>query len=118
GRPRVHARAQPASDRLDLRGPRADARVQRPGRARPREHDARAEAARGQPVRLSLRSSVAVLLVVALVLAAVGTAAYLYAGGEPDYDPVAVAVPDGTPPAQQPPDPALASFYDQRLEWA
>ncbi len=52
------------------------------------------------------------------MLAAVGTVAYLYAGGEPDYDPVPVAVPDDTPPAQQPPDPALASFYDQRLEWA
>ena len=69
-------------------------------------------------MRPSLRSSVAVLLVVALVLAAVGTVAYLYADGEPDYDPVAVALPDDTPPAQQPPDPALASFYDQRLEWA
>ena len=69
-------------------------------------------------MRPSLRSSVALLLVVALVLAAVGTVAYLYAGGEPDYDPVPVAVPDGTPPAQQPPDAALASFYDQRLEWA
>ena len=46
GRPHLDARAQPAPDRLDLRRPRADARVQRPGAARPRVDDGRAQSAR------------------------------------------------------------------------
>jgi len=65
-----------------------------------------------------VRRVLALLLVAALVLAALGTVAYVVSDSQPDYEPVPVAVPDGTLPAQQPPDPALASFYDQRLEWA
>jgi len=66
-----------------------------------------------------VRRVVALLVVVAMVLAGVGAVAYLYVGdGEPDYDPVPVDVPDDTPPAQQPPDPALSSYYDQRLDWS
>ena len=45
-RPHLDARAQPAPDRLDLRRPRADARVQRPGAAGPRVDDGRAQSAR------------------------------------------------------------------------
>ena len=42
-RPLLRPRAQPAPDRLDLRGPRADARLQRPRPARPRVADGGAE---------------------------------------------------------------------------
>ena len=63
-----------------------------------------------------MRRAVALLLVIALVLTGVGVAAYYVAGGlGPDYDPAPIAVPDDVPPATQPPDPALAPFYDQRL---
>jgi pimeloyl-ACP methyl ester carboxylesterase len=64
-----------------------------------------------------VRRAVAAVVVVAMALAGAGAAAFLFIGGEPDYDPVPVAVRAGTAPARQAPDPALASFYDQRLEW-
>jgi pimeloyl-ACP methyl ester carboxylesterase len=65
-----------------------------------------------------VRRVVALLVVVAMVLAGVGAVALLYVGRAADYDPVPVAVPVGAPPAQQPPDAALASFYEQALEWS
>ena len=64
-----------------------------------------------------MRRVVALLVVFAMVLAGVGAVAYFYVG-EPDYDPVPVAVPAGTPSAQQPPVPALASFYEQSVDWS
>jgi pimeloyl-ACP methyl ester carboxylesterase len=61
---------------------------------------------------------VALLVVVALVLAGVGVAGFLVARSlGADYDPVVLAAPAGTPPADQPPDPSLARFYGQRLAW-
>ena len=66
-----------------------------------------------------MRRGVALFVVLALVLAGVGTLAYVIAGSAgADYDPVPVAVPADTPPAQQPPDPALARFYEQHLDWS
>ena len=48
---RLDPRAQPAPDRLDLRGPRADAGVQRAGRAGPGVDDGRAQGARRRACR-------------------------------------------------------------------
>ncbi len=65
-----------------------------------------------------MRRPVALLLVIALVLGGAGVAAFLVVrGSAPDYDPVPIAPRADTPPADQPPDPALAAFYSQRLDW-
>jgi pimeloyl-ACP methyl ester carboxylesterase len=66
-----------------------------------------------------MRRGVALLVVLALVLVGVGVAAFsLTRGGAGSYDPVPVTAPPGTAPARQPPDPALARFYAQRLDWS
>jgi pimeloyl-ACP methyl ester carboxylesterase len=64
-----------------------------------------------------VRRPVALLLVIAHVLGGAGVAAFLVVrGAAPDYDPVPVAPRADTPPATQPPDPALATYYSQRLD--
>ena len=117
GRPRLDARAQPAADRLDLPGPRADAGVQRPGAAGAREHDARAQGPRGQPVK----KVVAWLLVLALVLGAVGGGSGLLpqpGRRRERLRPRAARRARGHPAADEPPDPALERFYAQDLDWS
>ena len=52
------------------------------------------------------------------MLAAVGTVAFSTPAASPTTTRSPSPYPTARPPAQQPPDPALASFYDQRLEWA
>ncbi len=65
-----------------------------------------------------MRRAVALVLVLALVLAGVGVAGYLVVrSAADDYDPVAMTAPSGTPDAATPPDPALARYYGQRLDW-
>ena len=65
-----------------------------------------------------MRRAVALLLVIALALSAVGVAAFLVARGiGPSYEPTPVAVPPDAPPAAQPPDDSLDSFYEQRVVW-
>ncbi len=69
------------------------------------------------PVRAVAVLLVVLLVVVAMVLAGVGAVAYFYTG-QSDYEPHPVSAPDGTPAAQEPPDPALDAFYQQRLDWS
>jgi pimeloyl-ACP methyl ester carboxylesterase len=65
-----------------------------------------------------VRRAVALLLVLALVLVGVGVVGYVVSrGAAADYDPVTITAPPGTPPATRPPDPALARYYGQRLDW-
>jgi pimeloyl-ACP methyl ester carboxylesterase len=67
-----------------------------------------------------MRRLVAGLLVLALVvgiLAAVGLLLRDRGSAEPDYDPVTPTVAADVAPATTPPDPALASFYEQDLAW-
>ena len=64
---RLDARAQPAPDRLDLRGPRADAGVQRAGRLGAGVHDGGAAGARGER-SVSPKQIVAIVLVALLAL--------------------------------------------------
>jgi pimeloyl-ACP methyl ester carboxylesterase len=65
-----------------------------------------------------VRRPVVLLVVLVLVLAGAGAAAfYLTRSSSTDYDPVAIAPRPGTPPADQPPDPALATYYSQKLDW-
>ena len=65
-----------------------------------------------------MKRGVALLLVIAMVLVGVGAVGYLVSrAAADDYDPVVLAAPAGTPPADQPPDPSLARYYGQRLSW-
>jgi pimeloyl-ACP methyl ester carboxylesterase len=65
-----------------------------------------------------VRRALVLLVVLLLLVGGAGVAAFLVVRGlAPDYDPVPVAPRAGTPPADQPPDPALATFYSQRLDW-
>jgi pimeloyl-ACP methyl ester carboxylesterase len=69
-------------------------------------------------VRPSVRSGVALLLVLALALSLVGVAAYFVARSVgPSYDPVPITVPDDVPAATQAPEDSLTSFYEQRVVW-
>ena len=65
-----------------------------------------------------MKRGVALLLVLALVLAGVGVAGLAIARlAADDYDAVAMTAPSGTPAADTPPDPSLARYYGQRLDW-
>ncbi len=64
-----------------------------------------------------MKRGVALLLVLALALVGVGAVGYFVGTGADDYDPVPIAAAAGTAPARQPPEAALAPFYDQELDW-
>src|SRR4029079_5445451 len=106
-------RAEPAPDRLDLRRPRADARVQRAGTPRARVADGLLEDAG------SVRRFVAAvtLVVVVVMVSAVALVATRGSGDDGAAGPTPV-IPSGGPPAAKPSSPALARFYAQRLGWS
>ena len=69
-----------------------------------------------------MRRVVAGLLVLALVVGVLAAVGLLLrdrgsADAYPDYDPVIPTAAAGVEPATTPPDPALASFYEQDLAW-
>ena len=120
----------------DLHRPRADAGVQRPAGLGPGVHDDGA-AADGRGTQVSVDGGshpgdrrwvvVLVALVVLGALVVVGIAVVVRAD-DPDLGPSAGAVPDPSSPAAaetapvdpsvtEPPDPALAPYYSQTLDW-
>jgi pimeloyl-ACP methyl ester carboxylesterase len=65
-----------------------------------------------------VRRAVALLVVLGLVLVGLGVAGFVVGGSADQYEPAPPAAGGGTGPAKRPPDPRLAGFYDQGLDWA
>ena len=124
GRPRLDPRAQPAPDRLDLRRPRADARVQRAGAARAGVDDAGAQGARRGG---SVRRVVAIIALLCMVVAGSGVAVAVWlsgdgsggTSGQPDGPAALAPTPaEPEPGSTKPPSRALKRFYGQGIVWS